>query len=41
LTPVTDVAEDKEADGKTPCATEGKAKKYVLACSEFEVVGKQ
>ncbi len=41
LTPVTDVAEDKEADGKTPCATEVKAKKYVLACSEFEVVGKQ
>ncbi len=38
LTPVTDLAVDKEKDGKTPCVTEAKAKKYVLACSEFEVI---
>ncbi len=41
LTPITEVAADKEQDGKTPCATEGKAKQYVLACSEFEIVPKK
>ena len=38
LTPITDVpVVDKEKDGKTVCVTEGKAKQYVLACTEFEV----
>ena len=37
LTPITEVVIDKEKDGKTVCVTEGKAKQYVLACSEFEV----
>lgn len=40
LTPVAEVVVDKEKDGKTACVTEGKAKQYVLACSEFEVVPK-
>ena len=40
LTPVIDAVVDKEKDGKTACVTEGKAKQYVLACSEFEVVAK-
>jgi hypothetical protein len=37
LTPITEVVPEKEKDGKTVCVTEGKAKQYVLACSEFEV----
>jgi len=41
LTPIAEVAVvDKEKDGKTACVTEGKAKQYVLACSEFEVKAK-
>jgi hypothetical protein len=40
LTPVTDAVVDKEEDGKTVCVTDGKAKQYVLACSEFEVMEK-
>lgn len=40
LTPLTEVVADKEKDGKTVCVTEGKAKQYVLACTEFEVMAK-
>jgi len=40
LTPIVDAVVDKEKDGKTVCVTDGKAKQYVLACSEFEVMGK-
>jgi len=40
LTPVIDAVVDKEKDGKTACVTEGKAKQYVLACSEFKVMAK-
>jgi hypothetical protein len=40
LTPLTDPVAEKEKDGKTPCITEAKAKQYVLACTEFEVIGK-
>jgi len=40
LTPVAEVVVDKEKDGKTACVTEGKAKQYVLVCSEFEVMTK-
>lgn len=40
LTPIVDAVTEKEADGKTACVTEGKAKQYVLACSEFEVIAK-
>ncbi len=40
LTPVTEVVIEKEKDGKTACVTDGKAKQYVLACSEFEVIAK-
>ena len=40
LTPIVDAVVDKEKDGKTVCVTEGKAKQYVLACSEFKVMGK-
>jgi hypothetical protein len=40
LTPVTEVVVDKEKDGKTSCVTESKAKQYVLACTEFEVMAK-
>jgi len=41
LTPVTEVVVDKEKDGKTACVTEGKAKQYVLACTEFEIIPKK
>jgi hypothetical protein len=37
LTPVIDVIVEKAKDGKAVCATEAKAKQYVLACTEFEV----
>jgi len=37
LTPIIDVTGEKGKDGKAVCITEGKAKQYVLACSEFEV----
>ncbi|MCX6240049.1 MAG: hypothetical protein NTY07_21315 [Bacteroidia bacterium] len=37
LTPINDVVDEKGKDGKTTCVTEGKAKQYVLACTEFEV----
>ena len=40
LTPVTEIVVDKEKDGKTVCITEAKAKQYVLACTEFEVLAK-
>lgn len=40
LTPITEPVVDKEKDGKTACVTDGKAKQYVLACSEFEVMAK-
>jgi hypothetical protein len=40
LTPIAEVIVDKEQDGKTPCVTEAKAKQYVLACTGFEVMGK-
>ena len=40
LTPIVDAVVDKEKDGKTVCVTESKAKQYVLACTEFEVMGK-
>lgn len=36
LTPIADVVAEKP-DGKAACATEGKAKQFVLACTEFEV----
>lgn len=38
LTPVTEMVPDTEKDGKTACITDGKAKQYVVACSEFEVL---
>lgn len=38
---LTQVITDKEKDGKTACVTESKAKNYVLACSEFEIVTKE
>ena len=40
LTPITEVANDKEKDGKTACVTEAKTKKYLLECSEFEIATK-
>ncbi len=40
LTPVTEIVIETEKDGKTACVTDGKAKQYVLACSEFEVLAK-
>jgi len=40
LTPVTEVVAEMEKDGKTACVTEGKAKQYVLACTDFEVLAK-
>lgn len=40
LTPIIDAVVDTEKDGKTVCVTEAKAKQYVLACSEFEVMAK-
>jgi len=40
LTPIVDAVVETEKDGKTPCITEGKAKQYVLACTEFEVMAK-
>jgi len=40
LTPIVDAVVDKEKDGKTVCVTESKAKQYVLACTEFKVIGK-
>ena len=36
LTPIVE-AEVKESGEKVVCVTEGKAKQYVLACTEFEV----
>jgi hypothetical protein len=36
LTPIADIVVEKP-DGKAACATEGKAKQFVLACTEFEV----
>ena len=41
LTPVIEPVAEMEKDGKTPCVTEAKAKQYVLACSEFEVMAKK
>ena len=38
LTPVKEVVAEKAKHEKTTCATEGKAKQYVLACTEFEVI---
>jgi len=40
LTPITDIVSEKEKSGNIVCVTESKAKQYVLACSEFEVVAK-
>jgi hypothetical protein len=41
LTPIVEAVAEMEKDGKTPCVTEAKAKQYVLACSEFEVMAKK
>jgi hypothetical protein len=40
LTPINDITTEKGKEAKTACATEGKAKQYVLACTEFTVVAK-
>ncbi len=41
LTPVVDETVAKDSTGKAACVTEGKAKKYVLACTTFEVEAKK